>query len=263
MDQAIKYREKVSVGERNVEELQKEIDELRDQTTVQEEKRQACDEKLELLCSIGDDISATSSKLEVKQQQSEAMLQELGDEPEEDIEWIEDKMKALQARIDSFAEATSGLSEELQTCSGDLESARKEHSAAVEMHGRLKAEAELHQTNITKRDALVREMASKTGMMSLPSTDILEPSVVDVFTEAIQQKVDHLEQDLARIKGQNRTADEAASERLTRIETEVATHRQTVATKKEARERLEASLSKLDMEAARIVMSAEDAQGAG
>mmetsp|Transcript_10117 Transcript_10117/g.29059 ORF Transcript_10117/g.29059 Transcript_10117/m.29059 type:complete len:1316 (-) Transcript_10117:363-4310(-) len=255
MDQAIKYREKVSAGEKNVEELQHEIDDLREQTKVKEEKGDALDKKLEQLESICAEISAVSSKLEVKQQQSEVMLSELGDEPDKDIEWIEDKMTALQAKIDSSTQATTGLGETLDKHIGELRAARQEHSDSVEMHGRLKAEAEFHQSTLIKRDSLLREMASKTGMMSLPTDGALEPSVVDVFTEAIQQKVDYLEQSLVNIKRQSRSADEAASEKLTRVETDIATHRQAVVSKKRAAERLEAYLIKLESEHARIVMS--------
>jgi len=257
MDQALKYRDQVSVGEGKVQKLKQKIEELRAEVAAVEGKKLEVEKKLDAIADLGEKMSSVGTKLEERRQQSEAMLEELGGEPEESVDWIRQKQQQLQETVDSMQQAATGLEEAVAQRSEELEAARTSYRSQVERQGRLQGEADAHAANVTKRDALVRELAGRTGMAALPAEGPLDRRSVEAFVESIGQRADGLARELESLKAENEATAEAASEKVSKLDAEIAAAREATASKAQRKERIDSDLERLEAESARIAMSDE------
>lgn len=80
------------------------------------------------MLSTGEEMSRVQSKLEVKEQQGAAMLEDLGGEvPEETAEWIQERMSSMQAALNKSSGDADALQAEVSKRSRTLEAARESY----------------------------------------------------------------------------------------------------------------------------------------
>jgi len=258
MDQALRYREQVATGEEKVVKLQGEIDGLKSEMDSIEGERAALNEKLEEIADLAEEINALRSKLEMKQQQNTVMLEELEDgEPQDDLEELERVREQMQASLHEGGKLKEKMQGPLDECLGKVETTRKQHRQEVDKHSRLKAEADMHENNISERSKLIYELAQKTGMMSVPDDGQLDSQAAAVFSDHIRQTADKLATELREVKSNNRAADTSISEKLAKTEAEIASAASTISGKQRQKEQKESQLAQREHQAGQIQMSDE------
>jgi len=257
MDQALRYRHLISAGEHKAAKLQEDMDSLKAEMEVIEAEKAGVDDKLSHIADLGEDIGAASSKLEMKRQQNARLLEELGSEPQATVEEMERRIVQMQASLDEVGKLKEQMQGPLDQCLADIERSKKQHRQEVERHSMLKAEAEMHESNIAERNTLICGLAQKTGMASVPDDGQLDSQAVAVFSDHIRHTAEKLASELSHMKEKNRSADNAISENLAKTEAQIDSAAETLSSKQDLREQREAQLAQRERQAGQIHMSDE------
>ncbi|KAK9459374.1 uncharacterized protein V1516DRAFT_513416 [Lipomyces oligophaga] len=253
--------------------LRHDIEVFKSQAASAEQKMQSVADELDQLLKSNQEFQRILSDMREKQATLESLVEQQ-QEMENSIEIMHDSDDSLKLQLASFDENLELKRGKLDTFILDIEnskaaieSAKSDHLASLAVEQRMRAEAEIHEANLARRQDLAKSISRAHNFPGYDVSVTLDDSQIQKFVDRLQARNAEVLDNLASIKEDARKEEDKILQAIQALQTEksgfetqISIVRKNIKKIKEELPRVKAQIDSIIVDDAEILIATQQIQ---